>query len=95
MIRVKYEGKLVSKFSSYSEVLNMILSYNELCISIFSLDEWIDENPNSKLSINDNKVIVIANTDGVSYFYDDNIDKETIQRIIKELKLFMFTIEEY
>ena len=53
------------------------------------------ENPNSKLSIDDNKVIVIANTDGVSYFYDDNIDKETIQRIIKELKLFMFTIEEY
>ena len=43
MIRVKYEGKLISQFSSYSEVLNKILSYNELCISIFSVDEWIDE----------------------------------------------------
>lgn len=95
MIRVKYDGILESEFSSYSEVLKKILSYNELCISIFSIDEWNDENPTSKLSINDNKVIVIANTDGVSYFYDDKIDKETIQRIITELKLFMFTIEEY
>ncbi|RHL92892.1 hypothetical protein DWZ94_01030 [Veillonella atypica] len=95
MIRVIYDGILVSEFLSYSEVLNKILSYNELCISIFSIDEWNDENPTSKLSINDNKVIVIANTDGVSYFYDDKIDKETIQRIITELKLFMFTIEEY
>jgi hypothetical protein len=95
MIRVIYDGILESEFSSYSEVLKKILSYNELCISIFSIDEWNDENPTSKLSINDNKVIVIANTDGVSYFYDDKIDKETIQRIITELKLFMFTIEEY
>jgi hypothetical protein len=95
MIRVIYDGILESEFSSYSEVLKKFLSYNELCISIFSIDEWNDENPTSKLSINDNKVIVIANTDGVSYFYDDKIDKETIQRIITELKLFMFTIEEY
>ena len=95
MIRVIYDGILESEFSSYSEVLKKILSYNELCISIFSIDEWNDENPTSKLSINDNKVIVIANTDGVSYFYDDKIDKETIQSIITELKLFMFTIEEY
>lgn len=85
---LKEGDKIILETSEYSDIIDYFINQRtELGIVIYSKDEWNCDNPSEQVDLDDENLIIIANSQGYTHFIDGCIDIDVIKRILVKLGL--------